>query len=104
MNHDPEHAERREYDRRRSDEVEDRVAALEIRVVICETKISAMISTMNSRFDALDAGSKLLLEKLDRLDAIKERMVGAFVLLSLIGITGVVTWILAVAKILKVGP
>ncbi len=73
-------------------------------MAIVETKANALISTMNSRFDALDAGYKLIVEKLDRMDALKERLVGAFVLLSLIGVTGVVTWILAIAKILKVGP
>ena len=97
-------SERQYFARRSGDDLESRVSQLEIRVVILETKVTALISTMNSRFDALDAGYKLVIEKLDRLDAIKERMVGAFVLLSLLGVTGIVTWVLALAKILKIGP
>ena len=97
-------SERQYFARRSGDDLESRVSALEIRVVILETKVTALISTMNSRFDALDAGYKLIVEKLERLNAVRERMIGAFVLVSLIGVTGVVAWVLAVARVLKVGP
>lgn len=97
-------SERQYFARRSGDDLESRLSHLEIRVVILETKVTALISTMNSRFDALDAGYKLIGERIDRLNSMRERLVGAFMFVSLIGVTGVIAWVFAVAKVLKVGP
>lgn len=85
-------------DRRQTRSVEERIADLEIRVSVAEEWRRRIESTMNSRFDALDVGLKLVAERIDRLFAVKERLIGAFALLAFLGIGGIVGGILTIVR------
>lgn len=114
MTHDAEQ-ERRQTQRRRDAALEARVAELEVRLAISEERVKALMADMNRRYDALlltmnsrygeiDASIKLVFERLDRLFAVKERIVGAFALASFLGIAGIVGGVITVIRAIQKTP
>lgn len=74
---------------------------VEFRIELLETRVQALISTMDSRHKALDRGQDLILDRLRTLEDIKSKAEGAVWLARLLGITGVIGGIVAIVRMVK---
>lgn len=101
--HDPVPFEDRRGLDRRVEMLERDMRLLDSRTAVIEALMKGLVSTMESRHKAFERGQDLILERLGRLQAVKERMVGAFTLVSILGISGIVGGIIAIVKAVK-GP
>lgn len=118
--------ERRGFDRR-IEMLERQTNKLEMRVTLCETKIDGLVETIKSRFTAMDRGHDLILTRLDALvpasalshwmedqralqartkvlEDAKSQIDGAFFLIKLLGVAGIIGGVIAIIRLIKGGP
>ena len=95
--------DRRAYNRRKIDEVERRVSEVERQLGELKLRYEMFILAFNSRYDELKGGQKILHDNVEELRSLKDRMMGAFGLIVLLGVTGIIGGIIAIVKAIK-GP
>lgn len=94
--------DRRAIERRWQDRMEGRVGTVEERLGRTQEKLDMLVLTVNSRHDALEGGQKELAGKVDALEAVKDRLLGAYALVMFLGVSGLVGMVIAIVKLAKV--
>lgn len=82
--------------------MDTRVGSLEERAAEMKTRVDMLVLTVNSRHDALEGGQRELAQKVDALESIKDRLLGAYALVMFLGVSGIVAMIVAIVKLAKV--
>ncbi len=125
---DPEYisVEERRGLQRRADELQTQANRLEMRVAILEAKVDGLVTTIKSNYESMEKGYQLIMGRLDQLvpqstlmdfkasfsraeqrlntlETLKNQMVGAFTLIMVLGVSGIIGGILAIVKAVK-GP
>lgn len=118
------HEERRRLESRMA-RLEQSIAGIDKRLALAEKDISQIVLTMQSRYEALNGGQVAILAKLEKftsetthewkreldgldnrttaLEAIKDRLEGAYVFVRLIGVVGLIGGVISIIRLLK-GP
>lgn len=95
--------ERRIEDRRKIEALEARVSQYEMKHVLLQQRVDMLVMTVNSRYDALEHGQQNIVKDLAELHTYKERILGAFGLIVLLSVTGIIGGVIAIIKAIK-GP
>lgn len=93
--------DRRAIERRWQDRIESRLGVAEERLGRTEVKLDMLVLTVNSRHEALEGGQKELAQKVDALEAVKDRLLGAYALVMFLGVSGLVGMVIAIVKLAK---
>jgi hypothetical protein len=80
--------------------LEARFNRLHTTTVLTKEKVDGLLESFKSRMKAFEAGQELILERLQRIESMKDQAAGALLVIKLLGVTGTVGGIIAIVKII----